>query len=101
MWKTSAGTADRPALAQSASGTSRDERGLGDWRPRERRHTRLRPAERHGVHRGDAERGEGVISAAIAVLVMAGLGALMWVGFRTLWEDTEANTRDRVAEIGQ
>jgi hypothetical protein len=46
-------------------------------------------------------RGEGVISAAIAVLVMAGIGALMWVGFRALWEDTEANTRDRVNEIGQ
>ena len=32
---------------------------------------------------------------------MAGIGALMWVGFRTLWQDTEANTRDKVAEIGQ
>ena len=30
------------------------------------------------------ERGEGVISAAIAVLIVAGLGALMWVGFRML-----------------
>jgi hypothetical protein len=47
------------------------------------------------------QRGEGVISAAIAVLVMAGIGALMWVGFRTLWQDTEANTRDKVAEIGR
>jgi hypothetical protein len=47
------------------------------------------------------ERGEGVISTAIAVLVMAGIGALMWVGFRALWQDTEANTRDKVAEIGQ
>lgn len=46
------------------------------------------------------ERGEGVISAAIAVLVMAGIGALMWVGFKAMWEDTEANTRDKVAEIG-
>lgn len=47
------------------------------------------------------DRGEGVISAAIAVLVMAGIGALMWVGFRAIWEDTEANTRDKVAEIGE
>jgi hypothetical protein len=63
-----------------------------------------------GAHRARArptgearfdERGEGVISAAIAVLVMAGIGALMWVGFRTLWQETEANTRDKVAEIGQ
>lgn len=50
--------------------------------------------------RGD-DRGEGVISAAIAVLVMAGIGALMWVGFKAIWEDTEANTRDKVAEIGE
>lgn len=47
------------------------------------------------------DRGEGVISAAIAVLVMAGIGALMWVGFREIWQDTEANTRDKVAEIGR
>lgn len=47
------------------------------------------------------DRGEGVISAAIAVLIMAGIGALMWVGFKTMWEDTESNTRDKVAEIGE
>jgi hypothetical protein len=49
--------------------------------------------------RGD--RGEGVISAAIAVLIMAGIGALMWVGFKQIWEDTESNTGDKVAEIGE
>jgi len=48
--------------------------------------------------RGD--RGEGVISAAIAVLIMAGIGALMWIGFKAIWEDTEDNTRDKVTEIG-
>jgi hypothetical protein len=42
-----------------------------------------------------------VISAAIAVLVMAGIGALMWLGFRAMWETTEANTNEKVAEIGQ
>jgi hypothetical protein len=47
------------------------------------------------------DRGEGVISAAIAVLIMAGIGALMWVGFKTMWEDTESNTKDKVAEIGE
>jgi hypothetical protein len=51
--------------------------------------------------RRDDDRGEGVISAAIAVLVMAGIGALMWVGFRAIWMDAEANTRDKVAEIGR
>ena len=49
--------------------------------------------------RGDS--GEGVISAAIAVLIMAGIGALMWVGFKAIWEDTEDNTRDKVTEIGE
>lgn len=47
------------------------------------------------------DRGEGVISAAIAVLIMAGIGALMWVGFKSIWEDTESNTKDKVAEIGE
>jgi hypothetical protein len=46
------------------------------------------------------DRGEGVISAAIAVLIMAGIGALMWVGFKAIWQDTESNTRDKVTEIG-
>lgn len=46
------------------------------------------------------DRGEGVISTAIAVLIMAGIGALMWVGFKAIWEDTESNTKDKVAEIG-
>ena len=46
------------------------------------------------------ERGEGVISAAIAVLIMAFLGALMWVGFRAIWEDSEANIRTQTERIG-
>jgi hypothetical protein len=45
--------------------------------------------------------GEGVISAAIAVLIMAAIGALMWVGFKAIWEDTETTTKDKVAEIGE
>ncbi|MET0728594.1 MAG: hypothetical protein ABWZ76_09895 [Acidimicrobiales bacterium] len=47
------------------------------------------------------DRGEGVISAAIAVLIMAGIGALMWVGFKAIWQDTEGNTKEKVAEIGE
>lgn len=62
--------------------------------------TTTRPARRARRACAD-DRGEGVISAAIAVLVMAGIGALMWVGFRQIWEDTESNTRDKVAEIGR
>ena len=51
--------------------------------------------------RARGDRGEGVISAAIAVLIMAGIGALMWVGFKTIWEDTEGSTKDKVSEIGE
>lgn len=48
--------------------------------------------------RGD--RGEGVISTAIAVLVMAFLGAAMWVTFNAVWEDTSENTENQVKIIG-
>ena len=46
------------------------------------------------------DRGEGVISASIAVLIMAFLGALMWFGFQRMWQTTEQNTNDRVEQIG-
>lgn len=49
---------------------------------------------------GRDDRGEGVISTAIAVLIMAFLGALMWVGFKEIWLDAETNTREKVGEIG-
>jgi Family of unknown function (DUF6133) len=46
------------------------------------------------------EKGEGVISAAIAVLIMAALGALMWVGIQELWGDASSQTSDQIAKIG-
>ncbi len=46
------------------------------------------------------DRGEGVISAAIAVLIMAFLGAAMWVGFQQMWKTTERTTNDKVEQIG-
>ncbi len=46
------------------------------------------------------ERGEGVVSAAIAVLIMAALGALMWVGFQELWSDTSTQTSEQISQIG-
>jgi hypothetical protein len=61
----------------------------------------LRRAARRVADRLRDDRGEGVISAAIAVLIMAGIGALMWIGFRGMWETTEANTNEKVAEIGR
>ena len=46
------------------------------------------------------QRGEGVISAAIAVLIMAFLGAAMWVAFNSIWSDSEQKIRDNVETIG-
>ena len=46
------------------------------------------------------EAGEGVISTAIAVLIMAFLGAAMWVGFNAIWGDAEENIGDQVDQIG-
>lgn len=46
------------------------------------------------------ERGEGVISAAIAVLIIAFLGAAMWLFFDNLWSSTSTNIGDQVNEIG-
>jgi hypothetical protein len=51
--------------------------------------------------RAFGDRGEGVISAAIAVLIMAFLGAAMWVGFNRMWQATEATTNEKVEQIGQ
>ena len=46
------------------------------------------------------EAGEGVISAAIAVLIMAFLGALMWVGFQAIWSNAEQQTNEQISQIG-
>ena len=48
-----------------------------------------------------SERGEGVISAAIAVLVMAFLGVLMWKGFQEIFNTAKDNTKGQVDQIGQ
>ena len=47
------------------------------------------------------QRGEGVISAAIAVLIMAFLGAAMWVAFDRIFSDTTDKTERQVDEIGR
>jgi uncharacterized protein HemX len=46
------------------------------------------------------ERGEGVISAAIAVLVMAFLGVGMWVAFNATFQHTAKNVDNQVNCIG-
>ena len=47
------------------------------------------------------EAGEGVISAAIAVLVMAFLGVLMWKLFQGTLSDANDNVNDQINQIGR
>ncbi|MBO0732081.1 MAG: hypothetical protein J2P57_22665 [Acidimicrobiaceae bacterium] len=64
-------------------------------RSRLRRHPRwLRPKRRD-------ERGEGVISAAIAVLVMAFIGVAMWLAFSATFQHAAKNVNNQVNCIGQ
>ncbi len=53
----------------------------------------------HRRRRG--ERGEGVISTAIAVLIIAFLGVAMWVGFNTIFSDATKTTGEQVQLIGR
>jgi uncharacterized membrane protein (DUF485 family) len=46
------------------------------------------------------ETGEGVISAAIAVLVMAFLGAAMWVAFNAIFTEATDSVAEQVKKIG-
>jgi hypothetical protein len=54
----------------------------------------------HLAARARDDRGEGVISAAIVVLIMAAIGAAMWVSFNGLWQDIRGKTEDQVEDIG-
>lgn len=49
---------------------------------------------------GREEAGEGVISAAIAVLVMAFIGAGMWVAFSGTFNDATVRIDEQVDSIG-
>jgi hypothetical protein len=46
------------------------------------------------------ERGEGVISAAIAVLIMAFLGAAMWFAFNGTMKTATNNVSSNVSQLG-
>lgn len=51
-----------------------------------------------GLH-GD-QRGEGVISAAIAVLIMAFIGVAMWLAFSNTFQTVADTTDDLISDIG-
>jgi len=46
------------------------------------------------------ERGEGVISMAIAVLIVAAIGLAMWVTFDRVFDDAGEKVEDNVNQIG-
>ena len=48
-----------------------------------------------------SELGEGVISAAIAVLIMAFLGVAVWGGFKLTFDRTQKNVDQQVDQIGK
>jgi hypothetical protein len=50
--------------------------------------------------RARGEAGEGVISAAIVVLIMALIGAAMWVAFNGVFQDASGRVSDSVSQIG-
>lgn len=47
------------------------------------------------------ERGEGVISMAIAVLIMAFIGVAVWGGFKLTVDNTQKKVDAQVEQIGQ
>ena len=52
------------------------------------------------INRANEERGEGVISAAIAVLIFALIGGAMWVAYSKLFKSSSDKTAKVVEEIG-
>lgn len=58
------------------------------------------PRTTRTVRRRD-DRGEGIISTAIAVLIMAFLGVLVWGGFKLTMQSTQEKVDDQVEQIGQ
>ena len=52
------------------------------------------------TERARDERGEGVISAAIAVLIMAFLGVAAWVAFKALFDSASTKAETQVDQIG-
>ena len=52
------------------------------------------------VQRRRGERAEGVISTAIAVLIVAFLGIALWTGFDAMMNSATERTRTQVEQIG-
>jgi type IV secretory pathway VirB2 component (pilin) len=64
--------------------------------------TTTSPATGSGQRRARrrSERAEGVISTAIAVLIVAFLGIALWTGFDAMMNSATERTRTQVEQIG-
>ncbi|MFN7149807.1 MAG: hypothetical protein ACK4V6_10035 [Microthrixaceae bacterium] len=69
--------------------------------PTSTRTTSRRSGTRDATRRSTrGERGEGVISTAIAVLIVAFLGIALWTGFDSMMNSATERTRAQVEQIG-
>lgn len=52
------------------------------------------------MHDPDDERGEGVISVAVAVLIIALLGAVAYTAFKAIFDTAADTAKDNVNNVG-
>jgi hypothetical protein len=52
------------------------------------------------LERATEERGEGVISAAIAVLIMAFLGVAAWLAFKGIFDGASEKAEQQINQVG-
>lgn len=63
-------------------------------------HIRVIACRERTFQRLERDRGEGVLSMAIAVLIVAAVGAAMWVVLKDVGEQTGDRIQNQVNEIG-
>lgn len=82
-----------------AASTSRDqENGTDMIGPAD---SRVGQPRRHRSGGPRSERGEGVVSTAIVVLIIAFLGIGLWTGFDGMMNSATEKTRTQVEQIGE
>ncbi len=57
-------------------------------------------ASMNALERATDERGEGVISAAIAVLIMAFLGVAAWLAFKGIFDGASDKAEQQINQVG-
>ncbi|MDA8261404.1 MAG: hypothetical protein M0Z47_01095 [Actinomycetota bacterium] len=53
------------------------------------------------IGKDGTERGEGVVSSAIAVLIFAFLGVMLWIAFKATMGTATSAINNQVAQLGQ